>query len=293
MIYFVVRQRIPPILAKECDNLMKYATIHYNDDSLRVAEVRDNMLYPYIKGKTLYDVMAHDAALDPNASPVVWEDANWRAPLRPSKIMCVGRNYAAHAAELGNDVPERPLIFAKYPTCVIGAGETIRWRTEITDQVDWEGELAVIIGKTAKRISEDQAFEHIFGYTVANDVSARDLQSTEGQWTRAKGHDTFCPLGPVVVTRDEIPDPHNLRISTMVNGETKQDSTTGNMFFKVAYLVAYLSQTFTLEAGDIILTGTPAGVGKGMKPPQFLHNGDTVSVTIEGIGTLTNGCVVE
>lgn len=271
---------------------MKYATILYSDGTNRVAEVRAGQLYPFIAGKTLVDVMANDAALDHNARPIPLDDAVWRAPLRPNKIMCVGRNYAEHAAELGNAMPDKPLIFAKYPTCIIGAGEPVQWRTDITQQVDWEGELTVIIGKTARNLTQAQAMEAVFGYTIANDISARDLQASEGQWVRAKAQDTFCPLGPVVVTRDEIPDPHALNIRTEVNGEVMQASNTDKMFFRVAFLVAYLSQTFTLEAGDIILTGTPSGVGKGMKPPRFLGDGDSVSVTIEGIGTLTNPCQI-
>jgi len=168
-------------------------------------------------------------------------------PLLPRKILCVGRNYAEHAAEMKNEVPSKPLIFSKYSTSVIGSGELIRWSTDVTQQVDWEGELAVVIGKTARNIREEDAYDHIFGYTIANDVSARDLQSSESQWSRAKGHDTFCPIGPCIVTLDELPDPHNLRITTEVNGETMQDGHTGDMIFKIPYLVAYLSRTFTLE----------------------------------------------
>lgn len=272
---------------------MRYASIRYTDGTVRVAQVRDDLLYPYIAHKTLRDVMVGEAALDAHAAPIAWHQAVWRAPLRPGKMLCVGRNYAEHAAELGNSLPDKPLIFAKYPTSVIGAGEAIRWRTEITNEVDWEGELAVVIGHEARQVTEAEALNYVFGYTVANDISARDLQATEGQWVRAKAQDTFCPLGVVVVTRDEIPDPHNLAISTRVNDEVMQDGNTSDMFFKVPYLVAYLSQTFTLEPGDIILTGTPSGVGKGMKPPRYLRDGDTVSVTIEGIGTLTNVCRVD
>lgn len=272
---------------------MRYASIRYTDGTVRVAQVRDDLLYPYIAHKTLRDVMVGEAALDAHAAPIAWHQAVWRAPLRPGKMLCVGRNYAEHAAELGNSLPDKPLIFAKYPTSVIGAGEAIRWRTEITNEVDWEGELAVVIGHEARQVTEAEALNYVFGYTVANDISARDLQATEGQWVRAKAQDTFCPLGVVVVTRDEIPDPHNLGISTRVNDEVMQDGNTSDMFFKVPYLVAYLSQTFTLEPGDIILTGTPSGVGKGMKPPRYLRDGDTVSVTIEGIGTLTNVCRVD
>ena len=153
-----------------------------------------------------------------------------------------------------------------------------------------EGELAVIIGKTARNVNEAEALDFVFGYTIANDVSARDLQSGDGQWTRAKGLDTFCPLGPFIVTTDDIPDPQSLTIQTKVNGQLMQDGHTRDMVFGVAELVSYLSQMFTLNVGDVILTGTPSGVGKAMTPPQFLKDGDTVSITIPSIGTLTNGC---
>jgi 2-keto-4-pentenoate hydratase/2-oxohepta-3-ene-1,7-dioic acid hydratase in catechol pathway len=215
------------------------------------------------------------------------------APVMPGKILCVGRNYAEHAAELNNELPKSPLIFAKYPSSVVASGDVVCWSGALTQQVDWEGELTIVIGKRARNISEAEALDYVFGYTIANDISARDLQASESQWIRAKSMDTFCPLGPCIVTKDEIPDPHALTLQTAVNGQIMQNGKTSDMIFKVAYLVAYLSQTFTLEPGDVILTGTPSGVGKGMKPPRFLGTGDTVSVTISGIGTLTNPCQVE
>ncbi|MCU0513427.1 MAG: fumarylacetoacetate hydrolase family protein [Anaerolineae bacterium] len=215
------------------------------------------------------------------------------APLRPGKILCVGRNYAEHAAELNNDVPKTPLIFAKYSSSVIGPGAAITWRSAHTQQVDWEGELAVVIGRTARRVPEADALDCVAGYTLANDVSARDLQASESQWLRAKSMDTFCPLGPCIVSRAALPDPHALTLTTTVSGQVMQHGHTGAMIFRIPYLVAYLSETFTLEPGDIILTGTPAGVGKGMKPPRFLTTGDTVSVSIAEIGTLSNPCLVQ
>ncbi|MCU0496017.1 MAG: fumarylacetoacetate hydrolase family protein [Anaerolineae bacterium] len=214
------------------------------------------------------------------------------APLRPGKILCIGRNYAAHAAELGNQIPAAPMIFAKFGSSVIGVDEPIVWDQTITQQVDWEGELAVVIGKRGKYLREADVPNYLFGYTIANDVSARDLQDSESQWTRAKSMDTFCPLGPCIVTKNEIPDPQNLRVITQVNGETMQDGLTAHMLRGVYDLVAYCSQSFTLEPGDVILTGTPSGVGKGMTPPRFLQDSDTVSITIEPIGTLTNPCQV-
>ncbi len=271
---------------------MKLVTYQALTGELDVAEERDGSLYALGYQHTMRELAAYGELPQRVDTHKIMKHDGVVVPLIPRKILCVGRNYAAHAAEMKNEVPSQPLIFSKFPTSVIGSGETIRWSTGVTQQVDWEGELAVVIGKTARNIREDEAYDHIFGYTIANDVSARDLQSSESQWTRAKGLDTFCPIGPVIVTRDEIADPHNLHIKTEVNGETMQDGHTGDMIFKIPYLVAYLSQTFTLEPGDLILTGTPAGVGKGMNPPRFLNDGDEVRVTIEGIGTLENTCAI-
>ena len=219
-------------------------------------------------------------------------DARILPPLIPGKILAIGRNYAEHARELNNEVPTEPLVFAVMPSAVIGADDVIEWEANLTAQVDWEGELAVIIGKTARRVSEAEALDYVFGYTIANDVSARDLQTRDKQWVRAKGLDTFCPLGPAVVTRDDIPDPQNLRIATTVDGVVKQDGSTADMIFSARHLIAYLSRAFTLNPGDMILTGTPSGVGKAMDPPEFLGEGSVVSVEIEGVGILTNRCRV-
>lgn len=213
-------------------------------------------------------------------------------PLRPGKILAIGRNYAEHARELGNEAPGEPLVFAVMPSAVIGAGAVIEWEADMTAKVDWEGELAVIIGRSARKVSEAEALDCVFGYTIANDVSARDLQTRDKQWTRAKGLDTFCPLGPVIVTAADIPDPQKLRIVTTVDGVEKQNGSTADMIFDVRFLIAHLSRAFTLNPGDIILTGTPAGVGKAMNPPEFLGQGSVVSVEIEGIGKLTNSCRV-
>lgn len=271
---------------------MKLVTFKKLDGRAVVGELRDDELYSLGTNLSMKEIAAEGTLPTRDEAFKVMKHNGITMPLRPSKLLAVGRNYAEHAAELNNELPKKPLIFAKYPTCVIGDGDVIQWQQSITQMVDWEGELCVVIGKTAQRISEAEAYDHIFGYTIANDVSARDLQDNDKQWTRAKGHDTFCPLGPAIVTKDDIPDPHNLRIVTKVNGEVMQDGNTRDMIFKIPYLVSYLSQTFTLEAGDLILTGTPSGVGKGMNPPRFLGQGDEVSVEIEGIGTLTNTCQI-
>lgn len=220
------------------------------------------------------------------------EAARLLPPLMPGKILAIGRNYLAHAKELNSAVPEQPLVFAVMPSAVIGDGDVIEWESGLTSQVDWEGELAVIIGKTARKVSQVDALDYVFGYTAANDVSARDLQAKDKQWVRAKGLDTFCPIGPGIVTADEIPDPQNLNIVTTVDGIEKQNGSTADMIFDIRFLIEYLSHAFTLRPGDMILTGTPAGVGKARNPPEFLGDGSMVSVEIERIGKITNRCRV-
>lgn len=215
------------------------------------------------------------------------------APVQPSKICAIGLNYMDHVLEGGRKPPERPVLFAKLPTSVIGPGDEIRWEPALSDKIDFEAELAVVIGRTARRVSAADAYDYVFGYTCANDVTARDLQDTDGQWVRSKSFDTFCPLGPWIVTRDEIAEPHDLAIRCEVNGEIVQNSRTDQLIFRVPELIAFLSRAFTLLPGDLILTGTPPGVGHYRKPPRYLKDGDVVTVTVEGIGALTNSCRTE
>jgi 2-keto-4-pentenoate hydratase/2-oxohepta-3-ene-1,7-dioic acid hydratase in catechol pathway len=220
-------------------------------------------------------------------------DVRIEAPLIPGKIICIGLNYADHAKETGAELPKAPVIFAKFPSAVIATGDAIEWRTSVTTKVDYEAELGVIIGKRARNVSEDDALDYVFGYTCGNDISARDLQKTvDVQWTRGKSLDTFCPLGPAIVTRDEISDVQNLKVQCEVNGELLQNGTTADMIFGVRTLVSYCSEMFTLEPGDLIMTGTPAGVGMGFKPPKYLKDGDTVKVIVENVGELVNTCRV-
>jgi 2-keto-4-pentenoate hydratase/2-oxohepta-3-ene-1,7-dioic acid hydratase in catechol pathway len=207
---------------------------------------------------------------------------------RPGKIVAIGLNYLDHVRESGVDPPERPLVFAKFPSSMIGPGDPIVVDETVATRIDWEVELAVVIGKPTRHVEEADALDHVFGYTVANDVSARDVQFGDGQWVRGKSLDTFCPLGPVVVTRDEIPDPQILRLTTRVNGEKMQDSSTAEMIFSVAELLAFCSRSFTLEPGDVLLTGTPWGCGEFMNPPRSLKAGDVVEAEVEGIGVLRN-----
>jgi 2-keto-4-pentenoate hydratase/2-oxohepta-3-ene-1,7-dioic acid hydratase in catechol pathway len=211
------------------------------------------------------------------------------APLQaPGKIACVGLNYHDHCRETGMAAPERPLIFAKFGSSLTGPDTAIEWPEGLSEQVDWEVELAVVIGRRVRNLSESEALGAVFGYTAANDVSARDLQFADQQWVRAKSIDSFCPLGPVIVTADEYGDPQDKRLAARVNGETMQDSTTAEMIFGVAEIISFLSRACTLEPGDLILTGTPWGVGGFRNPPVFLEPGDTVEVEVEGVGVLSN-----
>jgi 2-keto-4-pentenoate hydratase/2-oxohepta-3-ene-1,7-dioic acid hydratase in catechol pathway len=205
----------------------------------------------------------------------------------PGKIICVGLNYRDHAQEQGLEPPQEPLLFGKFANALCGPGETIVLPRE-SSHVDAEAELAIVIGRRARRIAGDDALEAVAGYTCANDVSARDLQKHDGQWLRAKGFDTFCPVGPEIVPSSELGDAGNLRILQRLNGEVLQDSSTRELIFAVSDLVAHASNVFTLEPGDLILTGTPAGVGIARKPPIALAPGDEVEIEIEGIGVLAN-----
>jgi 2-keto-4-pentenoate hydratase/2-oxohepta-3-ene-1,7-dioic acid hydratase in catechol pathway len=230
---------------------------------------------------------AATAALESGADPL--QRGMLDAPLRaPSKIACVGLNYHDHCRETGMVAPERPLIFAKFPSALVGPDAAIESPDGLTEQVDWEAELAVVIGRRIRQADAGEALDAIFGYTAANDVSARDLQFADQQWVRAKSIDTFCPVGPVIVTADEFGDPQDKRLLARVNGETMQDSTTAEMIFGVAEIVSFLSQACTLEPGDLILTGTPWGVGAFRDPPVFLKPGDTVEIEVEGVGVLAN-----
>jgi 2-keto-4-pentenoate hydratase/2-oxohepta-3-ene-1,7-dioic acid hydratase in catechol pathway len=212
---------------------------------------------------------------------------------RPSKVVAIGLNYMDHCRESGTEPPTSPVIFTKFSTAVIGPGATIRWDPQLTDRVDYEAELAVVIGRTTRRVSADEALEYVAGYTAGNDVSARNLQHGDGQWVRGKSLDTFCPLGPWLVTGDEIPEPQDLSLRTILNGEVMQDSNTAEMIFGVRELIAFSSCAFTLLPGDVIMTGTPHGVGNSRNPPVLLKDGDVVTIEIEGIGQLTNPCVEE
>lgn len=214
------------------------------------------------------------------------------APIpKPAKnIFCVGKNYAEHAIEMGSkdDIPEHIMVFTKAPTTVVGDNETVLNHQHITEQLDYEGELAIIIGKKGRGITKEEALEYVFGYTIINDITARDLQSRHKQFFIGKSLDTTCPMGPWIVHSSSIIHPNKLDIQTKINGELRQQSNTENFIFSIEEIISVLSQGMTLEPGDIIATGTPAGVGKGFKPPRFLQPGDAIEITVEQIGTLYN-----
>ncbi len=209
---------------------------------------------------------------------------------RPGKLICIGLNYRDHAAESNMPIPESPVVFSKFTTAVTGPNEPVMLPAA-SAKVDYEAELAFVIGRRAKNVTRERAMDYVLGYTMVNDVSARDLQFADGQWQRGKSCDTFAPMGECIVTTDEIPDPHRLAIKLRLNGQTMQDSSTDQLIFGIPELVAFLSETITLEPGDVVATGTPPGVGFARKPPVFLKDGDVMEVEVEGLGVLTNHVV--
>jgi len=239
-------------------------------------------------GEDLIDYLATGRADDHDPDPVPLDGLRSLAPVpRPGKIICVGLNYRDHAEETGQAIPDEPVLFAKFANSVLGPGETIDVPGFIA-QPDYEAELGIVIGRTAHRVTASTALDHIAGYTCVNDVSARDLQFRSSQWLLGKAIDGFLPIGPWIVTAEEVGDPQTLGIRCLVNGEALQDSSTKQMVFGVAQLVAFISRTITLEPGDLIATGTPPGVGMARTPPRWLRDGDEVTVEIERIGSLTN-----
>ncbi|MGY4099028.1 fumarylacetoacetate hydrolase family protein [Nocardia sp. R16R-3T] len=229
----------------------------------------------------------------PEGTTYALADIKLCAPLRPGKVIGVGLNYVEHVEESSRSLdtdeklPERPVLFSKPGTAVVGPGEPIRHNARLTEQLDWECELAVVIGSTARSVERGHAYRYIFGYTILNDISARD-QRRSGQWFFSKGQDSYAPLGPIVVTTDELPDPHTLDLALFVNGEQKQSGNSKQMLFPIPQLIEDITSGVTLEPGDVIATGSPQGVGAAQNPPQFLQPGDIVEARIEGIGTLSN-----
>ncbi len=272
---------------------MRIGTAVTDGGERRAVVQRDGALLPLgdDAGASLEALIAAGAPLTaaPGAAPLA--GARLTAPLRPGKIVAIGLNYLDHVRETGMEAPKRPLVFAKFSSSVVGDGDAIVIDRAVAERVDWEVELAVVVGRTMTRVPVEEALDHVLGYTVANDVSARDVQFADGQWVRGKSLDTFCPLGPLIVTADEVPDPQRLALSTRVNGEIMQDSTTAEMVFGVAELLAFCSASFTLDPGDVLLTGTPWGCGEFMDPVRSLADGDVIETEVEGIGTLRNPVV--
>jgi 2-keto-4-pentenoate hydratase/2-oxohepta-3-ene-1,7-dioic acid hydratase in catechol pathway len=244
-------------------------------------------------GEGALAALRHAVSRAPDGGAASIESLDLAAPLgRIGKIIAVGKNYPDHAAEEGVAPPTEPLLFAKFPSSVIGHGQPIVWRMSDTTSVDWEAELAVVIGRRARDVSRGEALDVVLGYTCLNDVSARDLQFGDGQWVRGKSLDTFCPVGPWLVTADEVTDPGSLPIRCLVDGEVVQDASTAEMIFDVPALISFCSRFMSLEPGDVIATGTPAGIGAFRDPPRYLADGQEVVVEIEGIGRLRNVCRV-
>jgi 2-keto-4-pentenoate hydratase/2-oxohepta-3-ene-1,7-dioic acid hydratase in catechol pathway len=248
--------------------------------------VEDGAVVPM--GPSLLDWLAFGTQAPATGAPRPLAEVALLAPVpRPGKIICVGLNYRDHARETGQDLPKEPVLFPKYANSVVGPGADVVVPPE-ADKIDYEAELAVVIGRRASRVAEADALDHVAGYACANDVSSRSLQFRSAQWLLGKAIDTFLPLGPWLVTADEVPDPQALGIRCLVNDELRQSSDTGQMVFGVAELVGFVSRTITLEPGDLLVTGTPSGVGMAADPPRFLAPGDRMLVEIDGLGTLDN-----
>jgi 2-keto-4-pentenoate hydratase/2-oxohepta-3-ene-1,7-dioic acid hydratase in catechol pathway len=263
----------------------------YDKEYVRLGIINDTGLIPCDFKGEMIDFIKTKSTCKPSGKALALDSITLAPPVsNPSKIVAMGLNYKDHIRESKGEVPKSPLIFAKFPNSLIGHKDVITWDVNLAKKVDFEAELAVIIGEKVHECSETQAMEAIFGYTCANDVSARDLQFGDGQWVRGKSLDTFCPLGPWITTADDIPDPHSLGIRCWLNGQIMQDSTTGMMIFKLPEIISFLSHNFTLSPGDIILTGTPHGVGTFREPSIYMKDGDEVVVEIDKIGRLVNVC---
>jgi 2-keto-4-pentenoate hydratase/2-oxohepta-3-ene-1,7-dioic acid hydratase in catechol pathway len=282
---------------------MRLVTFQRHDSTEPGVLVGDNVVGIRAAGfpDTLAVIAAGPAALEklqlwvqdpPRGETVSTRDVKLRAPLRPPKIVCVGLNYREHARESKMEIPDFPTIFAKFPTAIIGPGEPIVLPRN-SSKPDYEAELAFVIGKRGRHVPAERWREYVFGYSNFNDVSARDFQMRTSQWMIGKTFDTFAPMGPAIVTADEVPDPHALDIGTVINGVTLQDHNTSDLIFKIPDLIAYLSSVFTLEPGDVISTGTPSGVGFSYDPPRWLKPGDEVVVRVQGLGDLRNPVVAE
>jgi 2-keto-4-pentenoate hydratase/2-oxohepta-3-ene-1,7-dioic acid hydratase in catechol pathway len=275
---------------------MKLVTFSLNGSAPSVGIVEGDQVVPVLGFADMCGAIAAGQsaiAAANKGTPVALSAVKLHAPIpRPPKVVCIGLNYRDHAIESGMAIPTIPVVFNKFPNSVIAPGEDVVLPKN-SEKPDYEAEFAVILGKPGRHVSKENAMDYVFGYTIVNDVSARDWQLQTSQWIMGKTFDTFCPMGPWIVTADEIADPHNLRIGLRIDGVTVQDSSTKELIFGIPELVEHLSKVFTFEPGDVISTGTPPGVGLGHKPPRWLKPGEVMTVFIEGIGELTNPCVAE
>lgn len=263
----------------------------YDDKAIRLGLISENGVIPFSFEGDMLDFIRSEQLPVISGKAISLDKIRFAPAItRPSKIIAIGLNYKDHVEESKGQLPEVPLVFAKFPSTLIAHNDKIVWDVNTTGKVDFEAELAVIIGKTLNDCHESEVSGGVFGYTCANDVSARDLQFGDVQWIRGKSLDTFCPIGPWIVTSDEIPDPNSLKIRCWLNGNLMQDSHTSLMIFRIPSLLAFLSRHFTLFPGDVILTGTPHGVGAFRKPPVYMKDGDEVIVEIESLGRLVNYC---
>lgn len=263
----------------------------YDKGRIHLGVIDGEHLVPLEFEGEMIDFITREQDCKPSGKPIPLDQVRFAPTItNPTKIIGIGLNYLDHIRESKGEIPKVPMIFAKFPSTLLGHNERITWDARLTQKVDFEAELAVIIGGKAYQCPESEAMANIFGYACANDVSARDLQFGDGQWVRGKSLDSFCPLGPWAVTVDEISDPHALAIKCWLNGQLMQDSNTGLMIFKIPQLISFLSQNFTLLPGDVILTGTPHGVGTFRDPSVYMQDGDEIVIEIEGVGRLVNSC---
>ena len=275
----------------------KYLKFSHKTKVNSVSEISDDMLsfiqdwensFPAAKAAFEWIKAAQDESMLTDVC-ISQSEIKINAPLsNPSKVVCVGLNYRDHCREHHYAIPERPLLFAKFPTSIVGPFDDISWPITSSQKVDYEAELAIVISKKCKDVLPEQALDYIAGFTVLNDISARDVQFSDVQWVRGKSFDTFCPFGPYLITTDEVPDPQNLPIRCKLNGKTVQDSNTKEMVFSCNEIISFISKNSTLLPGDLIATGTPDGVGSARTPEIYLHDGDTMEIEIEGIGRIQN-----
>jgi 2-keto-4-pentenoate hydratase/2-oxohepta-3-ene-1,7-dioic acid hydratase in catechol pathway len=266
---------------------------YYDEGHIRLGLIQDDRLLPLDFQGDMIDFIQRKPESKRGGNPQSLDMVTFAPPANnPSKIIAIGLNYKDHITESKGEVPENPIIFAKFPSSLIGHRAAITWDSALTKKVDFEAELAVVIGKRIYKCHKNEAMDAIFGYTCANDVSARDLQFGDRQWVRGKSLDTFCPIGPWIVTPEEIPDPQSLDIRCWLNGQLMQDSNTDMMIFTLPELIVFISEHFTLLPGDILLTGTPHGVGAFREPSVYMNDGDEIAVEIESIGRLVNVCKV-